>query len=94
MTVSGLSIDQFHIQAGTIIAIEPSLPTISIIRLIDGHYYEVAHTSLVFANRTLADAINSALLHINSYENTHVVKEVILPTIGGVPITISGMTYT
>ena len=94
ITVTGLPTSQFHIQAETIIAVEPSLPALSIIRLIDGHYYEVTHTSTALANRSLADAINSALLNINSYENTHVVKEVILPHVGGAPISVTGMIYT
>ena len=94
MTVTGLTTDQFYIQAETIIAVEPALVTQTIIRLVDGHYYEVTHTTVALANRSLADAINSALLYINSFENTHVSKEVILPTIAGITIAITGMTYT
>lgn len=82
-----------YIQQVSIISVEPTSNILTTLRLSEGNTFEVAHDSDTTANRTMCDAITSALLQINSYRNIHVSQEVDLPTIAGVPIEVTGITH-
>ena len=82
-----------YIQELSILSVEPTSAVLTTLRLIDGNTYEVAHDDDSTANRTMCDAITSALLQINSYKNVQGSQEVEMPTIAGVPIEITGIAH-
>ena len=94
LSVTGPPARVQYINAGYIVTVEPVSPTETIIHVIDGNFMTVDHTSDATANRTMSDAIASALLEINGLGSQSVTTDVVLPTIAGVPITINSIVYT
>ena len=83
-----------YIQEASIVSVFPLSNVLTELRTTSGNTFEVNHADDSVANRTMGDAITSALLDINGYANRNVATEVELPTVAGVPIAISSITYT
>ncbi len=94
LLVTGPPVRVQYIQVDNIVAVEPDGNTETKIHILNATTFTIQHDDDSTANRSMCDAVTSALLDINSYKNMNVSTEVVMPTIAGVPIEISSISYS